>query len=106
MKAAVHVDDFAGAERQQVLGNGGDGFADILGHAPAFDRGQALLDQLVSLLEDAGLVRRQKVGRTNVLTLNRMSMRSLQVWLEQFHTHWGNERATLENYDEYVSRTT
>jgi len=60
----------------------------------------------VKLLEDAGLVRRQKVGRTNVLTLNRMSMRSLQVWLEQFHTHWGNERATLENYDEYVSRTT
>ena len=49
MKAAVHVDDLAGAEGQEVLGNGGDGFADILGRAPALDRGQALVDQLVIL---------------------------------------------------------
>ena len=41
MKTAVHVDDFPGAERQQALGNGGDGFADILGRAPALDGRQA-----------------------------------------------------------------
>ena len=35
MKAAVHVDDLAGAEGQQVLGDGGDGFADILRACPS-----------------------------------------------------------------------
>lgn len=60
----------------------------------------------VKLLEDAGLVSRTKVGRTNVLTLNRTSMRSLQDWLAQFQTYWGSDHATLENYEEYLSRTT
>jgi DNA-binding transcriptional ArsR family regulator len=60
----------------------------------------------VKQLEDAGLVRRKKIGRTNVLTLERNSMRSLQLWLDQFQTQWGGDDATLENYEEYVSRTT
>jgi DNA-binding transcriptional ArsR family regulator len=60
----------------------------------------------VKLLEDAGLVTRTKVGRTNVLTLNRTSMRSMQDWLAQFQTHWGTDKATLENYEEYLTRTT
>ena len=47
MKPAVHVDDLARAEREQVLDNGGDGFADVLGPAPAFDRRQPAADKLV-----------------------------------------------------------
>jgi DNA-binding transcriptional ArsR family regulator len=56
----------------------------------------------IKLLENAGMVTRKKMGRTNFLTLNRESLRGLQDWLMQFHTYWGNEDETLENYARYL----
>jgi DNA-binding transcriptional ArsR family regulator len=56
----------------------------------------------IKLLESAGLVTRKKMGRTNFLTLNRKSLRGLQDWLMQFHTYWGSEKETLENYAHYL----
>lgn len=56
----------------------------------------------IKILEAAGMMKRRKIGRTNVLTLDRDSMRSLQEWLAQFHTYWGSESATLQNYAQYV----
>jgi DNA-binding transcriptional ArsR family regulator len=52
----------------------------------------------IKVLENAGMIRRKKVGRTNFLTLNRASLRGLQDWVMQFHTYWGSDDATLENY--------
>jgi DNA-binding transcriptional ArsR family regulator len=52
----------------------------------------------IKVLEGAGMITRKKVGRTNFLTLNRESLRGLQDWAAQFHTYWGNDAATLENY--------
>jgi DNA-binding transcriptional ArsR family regulator len=56
----------------------------------------------IRALEDASLVIRRKVGRTNYLALNRGPLRDLQEWVGEFNPHWGNERETLENYAEYV----
>jgi DNA-binding transcriptional ArsR family regulator len=56
----------------------------------------------IKLLEGAGLVTRRKLGRSNVLTLNRHSLRGLQDWLAQYHTYWGSEEETLENYAHYL----
>ena len=56
----------------------------------------------IKVLEDADMVIRKKIGRTNFLTLNRKSLRGLQNWLVQFQTHWGSERETLENYARYL----
>ena len=52
----------------------------------------------VRVLEEAGLVARRKVGRSNVLTLDPGGLRDLQDWLGQFNTWWGADGATLENY--------
>jgi DNA-binding transcriptional ArsR family regulator len=52
----------------------------------------------IKILESAGLVTRKKVGRMHVLTLNRLALRGLQEWLTQFHTYWGTDLETLENY--------
>ncbi|MGI9648194.1 MAG: ArsR/SmtB family transcription factor [Acidimicrobiia bacterium] len=52
----------------------------------------------VMALESAELVVRKKVGRTNFLALNRVSLRSVQQWLQQFNLFWGDESETLENY--------
>lgn len=52
----------------------------------------------VKVLEDAALVRRRKVGRTNVLALEREPLRRLRLWAEGFDPWWGTEGESLENY--------
>jgi hypothetical protein len=58
----------------------------------------------IKILENADLLIRKKIGRTNFLTLNRKSLSSLQDWVMQFHTYWGNEEETLESYVQYLRR--
>jgi DNA-binding transcriptional ArsR family regulator len=57
----------------------------------------------IRLLENAGIVKRRKIGRTNFLTLNRSALRTLQDWLGQYHAYWGTEEETLENYTTFLS---
>ena len=52
----------------------------------------------IKILEEAGLVTRKKMGRVNVLTLNRASLRGVQKWVTQFHAYWDSGTETLENY--------
>jgi len=56
----------------------------------------------VKVLEDAHMVTRRKIGRTNYLTLNRKALRSLQDWLGQYQAYWGTEDETLENYEKFL----
>jgi len=59
----------------------------------------------IKLLENAHLIIRKKIGRTNFLTLNRESLRDLQNWLNRYHSYWGSNEETLENYAKYLSKT-
>lgn len=61
------------------------------------------IDRHVRVLEEAGLVRRRKVGRTSFLALDRSSVRTVQAWLGQFHAYWGTEHETLENYEPFLA---
>lgn len=56
----------------------------------------------VRVLEDAAMVRRRKIGRTNFLALEREPLRRLQAWMDQFHPWWGVDQESLENYAEYL----
>ena len=56
----------------------------------------------VRVLEDAGMVRRRKVGRTNFLALEREPLVLLQAWIDRFHPWWGTDGESLENYVEYL----
>ena len=58
----------------------------------------------IEILEKGGLILRKKIGQTNFLTLNRAALRGLQDWVMQYHTYWGNDEATLENYAQYLGR--
>lgn len=58
----------------------------------------------IKLLKTAELVIEKKIGRTHFLTLNRESLRILQHWLMQYHTHWGSSEETLENYAKYLTQ--
>ena len=60
----------------------------------------------IKILENADMIIRKKIGRTNFLALNRESLRGLQDWLMQYHTYWGSNEETLENYAQYLNRKT
>jgi DNA-binding MarR family transcriptional regulator len=49
-------------------------------------------------MENAQLIHRRKIGRTNFITLNKKSISLAQDWLMQYRSDWGNEEETLENY--------
>ncbi len=52
----------------------------------------------IQSLEDAKLIHRRKVGRTNFVALNKKTLKEAQDWLAQYHTDWGNDKESLENY--------
>ena len=52
----------------------------------------------VRVLETAHLVRRTKVGRVNLLALERSSLRRLQAWTGQLNPWWGTDAETLRNH--------
>jgi DNA-binding transcriptional ArsR family regulator len=56
----------------------------------------------IEVLEKGGMIIRKKIGQTNFLTLNRDSLHGVQDWVMQYHTYWGNDEATLENYAQYL----
>lgn len=64
------------------------------------------INKHVRVLEEAGLVRRRKIGRTTFLTLERGPIRRLQAWLGAFHAYWGTEKETLENYERFLTAET
>lgn len=75
-------------------------------HQLAEIRGLSLpaMHKHIKLLENAEIVKRRKIGRTNFLTLDRGAIRALQDWLGQYHAYWGTEEETLENYEKFLSR--
>ena len=60
----------------------------------------------VRVLENAAMVRRRKIGRTNFLALERAPLRRLTTWVDQFHPWWGTEGESLETYVTYLSKGT
>ena len=56
----------------------------------------------IKVLENSGLISRRKQGRTNYLTLNPRPLRLLQTWVNQFHTHWGSDMASYDNYAHHL----
>jgi DNA-binding transcriptional ArsR family regulator len=58
----------------------------------------------VRLLEEAAMVSRRKLGRTNFLALEREPLSRLQAWTGQFHPWWGSDGETLANYADALRR--
>lgn len=58
----------------------------------------------LQVLEDAGLIRRRKYGRTHVVTLQRAPLQRVREWVGQFHPDWGSDDETLANYAEHLQR--
>jgi DNA-binding transcriptional ArsR family regulator len=58
----------------------------------------------IRVLEDAQLLQRKKVGRTNFVAIKRTALRQAQEWLGQFHLEWGSDQETLENVIDQINQ--
>lgn len=58
----------------------------------------------IKTLEEADMVARKKIGRTNLLAIRRQPLRGLQDWVRQFHPYWGDDKESLENYADHLSK--
>jgi DNA-binding transcriptional ArsR family regulator len=52
----------------------------------------------ILVLEQAKLITRKKVGKTNFLALDRSALLLMQEWIAQYKAYWGTNEETLENY--------
>lgn len=57
----------------------------------------------IRALEEAQLIQRRKVGRTNFVAIKRASLAVAQHWMAQYHLEYGNDDETLENYIVYLA---
>src|SRR6185312_11518161 len=75
------------------------GMIDTLSYRPAtvsqlaeeYDLSLPAMHKHIRTLEEAGLIRRRKVGRTNFVALNRKCLKVAQDWIMQYRTDWGND---------------
>ncbi len=57
----------------------------------------------IRTLEEARLIQRRKVGRTNFVAIKRESMILAQRWMAQYHLEYGSDEETLDNYIAYLA---
>jgi DNA-binding transcriptional ArsR family regulator len=60
----------------------------------------AAIHRHIRVLEEAKLIQRRKIGRVNFVAINRKALKTVQQWIMNFRTDWGNDNETLENYIE------
>lgn len=60
----------------------------------------------IRTLEEAQLIQRRKIGRTNFVAIRRRSMIVARQWMAQYHLEYGNDDETLENYVTYLTENT
>ncbi len=66
--------------------------------AESYDLSLPAIHKHIRTLENAQLIVRKKIGRTNFVALNPATLGLAQSWIMQYHTGWGSADATLENY--------
>lgn len=60
----------------------------------------------IKILKSANLIIEKKIGRTHFLAIKRHSLQILQKWLVQYHTYWGHDDESLENYVRHLTEKT
>lgn len=58
----------------------------------------------IDILENAHMIQRRKEGRVNYLSIKRSGLVKAQKWLGQFHSYYGNDQESLQNYSEAIKK--
>lgn len=58
----------------------------------------------IKTLEAAKLLQRKKSGRCNFLAINRDAFTLLREWIEGYHSYWGTNAESLNNYIQWIEK--
>lgn len=94
----------ADATRRGVLERLGDADASITELADRFAMSLTGMKKHVQVLEDAGLVRSQKVGRVRTCRLGPQQLAEVNAWLERYRRMWDARFAELDTVLEELQR--
>jgi DNA-binding transcriptional ArsR family regulator len=83
--------------RRGVLEQLGRSEASITELAARFHMTLTGMKKHVGVLEDAGLVRTEKVGRVRQCRLGRRRLEEVESWIEQYHRLWDARFSALDN---------
>ena len=107
-RASAHLDaSFAAlsdATRRGVLERLGRGDASITDLAERFDMTLTGMKKHVGVLEEAGLVSTQKVGRVRTCTLGSRRLEEVTAWIERFRKLWDARFDELDKVVEELKR--
>jgi DNA-binding transcriptional ArsR family regulator len=84
--------------RRAILARLSSGAARVTDVAGAFPISLNSISKHIRMLERAGLLRREVVGREHVLSLNATPLESAQQWIERYRVFWDDRLAALEAY--------
>jgi DNA-binding transcriptional ArsR family regulator len=92
------------ATRRGVLEHLGRGDASISALAERFDMTLTGMKKHVSVLEHAGLVTTEKVGRVRTCRLGRRGLQEEAAWIEQYRQLWSARFDELDHVVEELTR--
>jgi DNA-binding transcriptional ArsR family regulator len=92
----------ASATRRSLITQLGEGDATVSELAEPFDMTLAAVSKHLSVLEKAGLVRRERQGKARRCSLQDGVLENAEVWLASRREHW---EATLSTFADYVEST-
>lgn len=89
--------------RRAILGKLGDGDCAVSDLAAPFAMSLTAVGKHLRVLEAAGLVRREKKGRTVTCRLEAARLRDAAVWLAHYERFWTTRLDALSRYLEHSS---
>jgi DNA-binding transcriptional ArsR family regulator len=92
------------ATRRGILERLGRGEASITNLATAFDMTLTGMKKHVGILEEAGLVTTQKVGRVRTCTLGTRRLEDEMAWMERYRQMWAARFEELDKVVEELKR--
>src|SRR4029450_8916505 len=84
--------------RRAIIQRLGKGPARVTDIAEPFAMSLPAISRHLKVLERAGLVRRERIGREHILEVEAAPLREIQRWTSQFEKFWSGRLDRLEKY--------
>jgi DNA-binding transcriptional ArsR family regulator len=94
----------ADSTRRGVLEQLGRAEASITDHAATFDMTLTGMKKHVGVLEEAGLVFTEKIGRVRTCRIGRARLEEVTAWIEKYHQLWDARFDALDEVVENLKR--
>ena len=84
--------------RRAILSRLSGGSARVTEIAAPFDVSLNAVSKHLKVLEQAGLIRREKIGRDHVIEFRAAPLREVSVWVHEYERFWSEHLDKLEEF--------